>query len=269
MTTERLQKAPPPAPGVAFVTTSRRASEEEINRARAFARRLAVPFRPRRGPLRPEEGAAFVVTKDKLIIETEAGPLFFHPGMAKPRIAAWRQGRRDVMVDAMGITAGMSVLDGTLGLGADAIVASYVTGAAGRVVGLEAVTALAEVVRVGMATYSFPQSDIVEAMRRIEVVSRDHGSFLAEQPDGAFDVVYFDPLFQEPVRETIHMEPWRKLGHPEPLTKEIIGEARRVARRRVVVKERSHSPVFAELGIDNIVGGKGSRIAYGVVEVSS
>lgn len=253
---------------VQFVTTSRRATEAEVKDAVGLAERLGLPYKEREGPLRPEDGAILVVTKEKLVIESSSGPLFFHPGMAKPRIAALRQGRRDVMVDAMGLEEGMAVLDGTLGLGADAIVTSYVTGSQGRVVGVEAVPALAEVVAQGLAAYVFPHDDIVEAMRRIQVVPTDHRQYLTSQGDGSFDVVYFDPLFQDPVRETIHMQPWRQLGSRRSLDKDVIDEAMRVARHRVVVKERQGSDVFRQLGIDRIVGGKGSRIAYGVLEVS-
>ncbi len=61
------------------------------------------------------------------------------------------------------------------------------------------------------------------------------------------------------------MRPWRELGVGRPLTPDIVAEARRVARRRVVIKERQGSPVFDELGVDTVVGGRKSRIAYGVI----
>lgn len=249
-----------------FVTTSRRAGEAELAEAQAVAKRLRLPFVRRTGPLAPDDGPALVVTKERLVIETKSGQLFFHPGMARPRIRALEQGKADVMIEAMGLTAGMSVLDCTLGLGADAIVSSFVVGASGRVVGLEAVPALAEVVRVGMATYQFKHEAVVNAMRRVEVICAEHSRYLATLPDKCVDIVYFDPLFREPVHESVHMQPWRELGEQKPLTKETLQQARRVAKRRVVVKERSDGDVFAQLGIANIVGGKSSRIAYGLLE---
>lgn len=252
-----------------FVTTSRRGTEIEVAEAKAVADRLDLPYVERTGPLAPEAGPALVVTKERLVIETSAGQLFFHPGMSRHRIRALEQGRNDVMIEAMGLTAGQSVLDCTLGLGADALVAAFVVGEAGRIVGVEAVPALAEVVRIGLATYQFKHAPIVEAMRRIEVVCADHGQYLSSLPDNCYDVVYFDPLFREPVRETIHMQPWRELGEQKPLTRETLREACRVAKRRVVVKERSDGQVFEELGITNVVGGKSSRIAYGVLEAAS
>jgi len=68
--------------------------------------------------------------------------------------------------------------------------------------------------------------------------------------------------------ESAHMRPWRVLACHRPLTRATIAAARRVARRRVVVKERSDSPVFAELGLTRVVGGRKSRIAYGVLDVA-
>lgn len=252
-----------------FVTTSRRGTEVEVAEAQTIAQRLQLPYRARVGPLQPEDGPALVVTKEHLVIETSSGQLFFHPGMARPRIRALEQGRTDVMIEAMGLTAGQSVLDCTLGLGADALVAAYVAGETGRVVGVEAVPALAEVVRIGMATYQFKHESVVEAMRRVEVVCAEHGQYLSSLPDNAFDVVYFDPLFRDPVQETIHMQPWRELGRQQPLALDTLQQACRVARRRVVVKERSDGRVLRELGITRIVGGKTSRIAYGVLEAGT
>lgn len=253
----------------AVVTTSRRARPEEIERARDLARRLGIPYIAREGSIEALGAkAVLVVTKERLVVETAAGPLFFHPGMARPRIRSLERGEADVMVEAMQLRRGDHVLDCTLGLGADAIVASWVVGEEGRVVGVEAVPMLAEVVRAGLLEYDPQHPGMRAAMRRIEVVAADHAKYLPTLPDGAFDVVYFDPLFREPVRETVHMRPWRALGVGRPLTREVMAEARRVARRRVVVKERQGSPVFEELGVDEIVGGRKSRIAYGIIDAA-
>lgn len=250
----------------AVVTTSRTAGPEEVERARRLAARLAIPFAPRQGALADLGArAALVVTKDRLVVETRAGKLFFHPGMARPRIRSLERGEDDVMIKAMQLASGDAVLDCTLGLGADAIVSAFVVGRGGRVVGVEAVPLLAEVVRIGLQTYDPGHEAMRDAMRRVEVVAADHADYLARLPDAAFDVVYLDPLFREPVEATVHMRPWRELGVGRPLTKDIVAQARRVAKRRVVIKERQGSPVFDELGVDAVVGGRKSRVAYGII----
>lgn len=251
------------------VTTSRHPTAQEEAHARALAEELGLPYVARRGSLAGLGAtAALVVTRERLVVHTAAGEIFFHPGMARPRVRELERGKPDVMVEAMGLRPGDSVLDCTLGLGSDAIVAAYVVGEQGRVVGLEAVAALAAVVRWGLKHYDPGHDGLREAMRRIEVVHADHNDYLAALPPGSFDIVYFDPMFREPVMESAHMRPWRVLACHRPLTRATIAAARRVARRRVVVKERSDSPVFAELGLTRVVGGRKSRIAYGVLDVA-
>lgn len=251
------------------VTTSRKARPEEVHQAQSIAARLRLPFMPREGAIADLGArAVLVVTRERLIVETAAGRLFFHPGMARPRIRSIERGDADVMVEAMNLAAGDTVLDCTLGLGADAIVSSYVVGESGRVVGVEAVHMLAEVVRTGLREYDPQHEAMRAAMRRIEVVAADHAEYLSTQPEASFDIVYFDPLFREPVEETVHMRPWRELGVGRPLTPAVVDDARRVARRRVVIKERQGSPVFDELGVTTVVGGRKSRIAYGVIDVA-
>lgn len=250
------------------VTTSRQAGPEQMQLARAIAERLELPFVARTGAVADLNArAVLVVTRERLVVETRAGQLYFHPGMAKPRIRSLERGDVDVMVAAMQLEPGDEVLDCTLGLGADAIVSSYVVGSEGRVVGVEGVPVLAEVVRVGLSEYDPEHAAMQAAMRRIEVVAADHAAYLRTLPDKSFDVVYFDPLFREPVQQSVHMRPWRELGVAKPLTRDVVDEARRVARRRVVIKERHGSDVFAELGVENAVGGRKSRVAYGVIDV--
>lgn len=252
------------------VTTSRHPTAHEEAWAQQLAAELGLPYRPRTGSLKDlGAAAALVVTRERLVVQTDAGEIYFHPGMARPRVRQLERGGPDVMVEAMGLRPGDAVLDCTLGLGSDAIVASYVVGEEGRVVGLEAVPVLAAVVRWGLAHYDPEHQGLRAAMRRIRVVQADHEEYLASLSPASFDVVYFDPMFREPVQESSHMRPWRLLASYKPLNPHTVALARRVARRRVVVKERSGSPLFAELGLPRVVGGRKSRIAYGILDVES
>ena len=98
---------------------------------------------------------------DAVIVWETEGPvlyignekLFFHPSMAKCRIAAYRkQGRADIMIKACQMQNGDSFLDCTLGMGADAIVASYFS-ATGKITGLESQPVVAAVISWGMKMY--------------------------------------------------------------------------------------------------------------------
>lgn len=57
--------------------------------------------------------------------------------MAELRIKNIIDGNPDHMTTVMGLTKGMSALDCTLGLGTDAIVASYIAGESGLIQALE------------------------------------------------------------------------------------------------------------------------------------
>src|SRR5512138_2034020 len=102
---------------------------------------------------------------------------------------------RDTFLEAAGIEDGDAVLDCTLGLGADALVAAVAAGPRGRVVGVEASPALAAWVGEGLRRLDD------EAAARIEVRAADHAALLAALPDRSFDVVVFDPMFRHPRAE--------------------------------------------------------------------
>lgn len=244
--------------------------------AQALARELGVPFEPRVRAIGSWLGtgqyeAVLVVNREHLALwvarpDRRPERLFFHPSTSVQRVKNLLEGRSDPMVTAMGLEPGMSVLDGTLGVGSDAIVSSFVVGPEGRVVGLESVRELAVLTRWGMAHYQGPNKAVEEAMRRVQVIHADHASFLAEAEAKSFDVVYFDPMFRDPVAQSAAMAPWRLAADPRPVTPQVIEEARRVARYRVVLKERKGSPVFEELGAQHVEGRRSGRIAYGIWE---
>ena len=260
----------------AIVTTVRRGQKyTEANRTLAArtAAALGIPNVPRGSDsleeLRAAYGvdAALVARRGLLTLVTAEGELFFHPGMAHLRIKNLLLGHGDHLVTALGLVEGMHVLDCTLGTGADAIVESFAVGAQGTVTALEANPLIAAVIADGLAHATGDNYDMHAAMRRITVHHADALTFLRAQADGSCDVVYFDPMFRRPLHESAGMNALRMLADSRALTAETIAEARRVARRRVVMKERQGSKEFARLGFTHLTGGKYSRIAYGVMEV--
>ena len=171
------------------------------------------------------------------------------------------------MIDALKISTGSKVLDCTLGLGSDAIVESFIVGAEGKVVALESNPLIAAVVGHGMKNFLEDSPHILEAMRRVEVVNADCSDFLKTCADKSFDAVYFDPMFRRPIEKSSGLNPIRPLADNRPLTEEIIREACRVAKLRVVMKEHSGSAEFSRLGFKILSGGKYSSIAFGVIDV--
>ena len=255
-----------------IVTTTRKADNETF--AQEIAEKLGGQFVKREdfslGALKKIHGVEniLLVKKNSLSVVTAEGELFFHPNTAHLRIKNLRGDEGDRLIDALKISEGSKVLDCTLGLGSDAIVESFIVGETGKVVALEVNPIIAEVVSYGLKNFLEDSPHILEAMRRVEVINADCGEFLKTCTDNSFDVVYFDPMFRRPIQKSSGLNPIRPLADARPLTAEIIREACRVAKSRVVMKEHSGSGEFARRGFEIVDGGKYSSVAFGVIDVA-
>ena len=148
-----------------------------------------------------------------------------------------------------------------LGLAADAAISSYAVGEDGTVVGLEASPLLYFAVSYGLKNYVAEDADLTAALRRIQPVQALAEDYLTQD---SFDVVYFDPMFRHPVNGAKGMEALRPLSYEEALSAETLQLALRVA-PRVVIKERSEY-ILREYGCEEFIGGKYSRIKYGIIK---
>lgn len=256
-----------------IVTTDRKNHSSSIRLAEMAAEQLGVPLVKRnREPiegLREKYGAdqVLVARQESYILVTQEGELFFHPNMAQLRIKNIRMGEEDHMAKAMDLQEGMSVLDCTLGFGADSIVASFAVGETGSVTGLEASPLIAFVTSEGMKQFLATNYELHSAIKRVRVINADYNDYLREMPDKSVDVVYFDPMFRHPLRDSHNINPLRSVADHRPLSLSALNEARRVARHRVVMKENSRSLEFARLGFEEIAGGKHSKVHYGVIRL--
>ena len=196
----------------------------------------------------------------------ETTSFFFHPSSAVFRIKQMDAGGGDPLVAIGRLSEGMRVLDCTLGLGADAIVMSHAVGETGHVTGLESRMETAYVVKEGLQRWTESYAPITEAMRRIDVQMQHHLKFLKDCPDDSFDVIYFDPMFEQTVVESTHLDPLRTLANYEPLSSVAIEQARRVARTCIVLKAHYESPLFEQYGFKRLRR-KTSKLHYGVIEL--
>lgn len=254
------------------VTVGHKAKTEHFALAREMVEKLGAPFSERGNTsleaIRERYGVSCVmVAKEKLVVDTPDGELYFHPGMAHLRLKNLRRGDSDHLLNALGIEEGMRVLDCTLGMGADAIVESFGAGKTGEVIALENNPVVAALIAHGLETSEGEHPTTVAAMRRINVVCADYMDYLHEQPNDSFDAVYFDPMFRHPFTESAGIHPLRFLADPRPVSVEAIHEAKRVARRRIVLKESSKSEEFSRLGFTEFEGGKYSNVRYGVMRI--
>lgn len=253
-----------------FIVTTTRDNQDELKfTAERWARALQVPQVIRENWNLEKLKREYEV--DAILMASRNGPkvyckghkFFYHPNMAKIRLERLKDGEPDYLVEAMGLCPGMRVLDCTLGLAADAAIAAHVVGETGRVVGLEGSELLHFVVQHGLKSYEAKDPDLTKALRKIIAVRADAATYLATRME-EFDVVYFDPMFETPVKESCAMEPLRDLAYQAKLTKDVIQLALKRA-PRVVIKER-YIKYLRDLGCTEFFGGKYSSIKYGVVK---
>jgi Putative SAM-dependent methyltransferase len=143
-----------------FVTTGGRTNQYMTEKAKAIADTLGVKFVPRRKQSiqllqHHYNSDCLVVGKERLELykmgETE--PFFYHPNSAMFRIKRLLRGEHDPFALAAKLSKGMKVLDCTLGLAGDAIVASFLTGKEGQVIGIEGQKYIAYLVQEGLLSW--------------------------------------------------------------------------------------------------------------------
>ena len=256
-----------------FLTTAGRTDKETIEAAHAVSHQLDIPFVARRKRsikfIQVEENGddCIVFGKNRIELHRAKGeePFFFHPNLAMIRIKRIMNGESDPYLVAGNISVGSTVLDCTLGLGADAIVASFAVGQSGKVVALEENRFIAFLVAYGLRTWEDGEDCILQAMRRVEVKQIHHYEALNQMEDQSVDVVYFDPMFDESILESNGIRELTHLAAPHSLSENIIQEAKRVARKRVVLKDHFRSPRFEQFGF-NVCKRKTAKFHYGFIE---
>lgn len=256
---------PEPSPVPLAVTTSAQPRKELISRAQAAARAWSVPFIPRRAGegiadwLGTRAEALLIFGHDGVTLWDKEGHHGFHAGMAHLRRRRLAEGdTSDTFVRMTELRKGDAVLDCTLGLGQDALVASLAVGPTGRVVGLEKSLAL-----YGLASAGLEQYELGPDSCRVEVLHADAREYLRTLPARSFDVVFFDPMFSKPRKAQPGFDVLRRFADHAPLTPETLDEGRRVARRWVVVKGSKHSDDLRKLGITQESGSRYTDVIWG------
>lgn len=257
-----------------FLTTAGRTDQESIECACQIANELNIPFIQRRKrsihaiQIAENGDDCIVYGKNRMELHRFGGeePFFFHPNLAMVRIKRMLNGESDPYLVAGDIREGSTVLDCTLGLGADAIVASFAVGESGKVVALEDNRFIAYLVARGLQTWEDGDDRILQTMRRIEVKQIHHYEALVQMEDSSVDVVYFDPLFEESILESNGIRQLTHIAATHSLSKKIIQEAKRVGRKRVVLKDHFRSPRFEQFGF-TVYKRKTAKFHYGYIDV--
>ncbi|MEC2183973.1 class I SAM-dependent methyltransferase [Bacillus spizizenii] len=257
-----------------MITTSYRPSEHTIKTAKQLSKELDMPYCGRNKQtvenlLKSAERDVLVVGKERFELYTKQGAkFFFHPNTAMFRAKRFIRGEQEPMLRAAGLSEGDTFLDCTLGLGSDAIIASMAVGETGSVIGIEKNHLVSVLVRAGLHSWETGIEELQAAMRRIQVKNGDCFEYIKQLTDNSVDVVYFDPMFHEPVETSDGIAPLRDLAEDSVLDEGCIKEAVRAARKSVVLKDHWKSPRFEQFGF-NVMKRKTALFHYGVIQAAS
>lgn len=220
------------------------------------------------------------VTKNQLVLEHQGEMLFFHPNMSLLRMINIIRGEGDRLLQAANIVKGDIFLDATAGLAADALIASWAVGDTGKVLALEASPLIHFIVEDGLKRLKKKKisktanqikyeawNRLIKTSPRIEMIYNDHTNYLASLPDASIDIIYFDPMFRQTVETSPALKSLKIWSYPEALSLETIKEACRVARKRIVLKEKKNSGEFERLGFKMKASSKYNPICFGTIEL--
>ncbi|HFI2437659.1 TPA: class I SAM-dependent methyltransferase [Streptococcus suis] len=230
-----------------IVTTSLRMNQTLVLQAQEIAEQLNLDYQDRRKRsvqsilAKTEADAVLVVYQDQLVLEEKTGQkLFFHPDTAVLRIKSGR----DPLLELLGSDK-QTVLDCTMGLASDSIV---LASAGHQVTALESSQLIHFIVSKGLKEFDSGKEVINQAMRSIQTIWTDSLTYLKEQIDKSVDVIYFDPMFSEEIKESQNLSGLSGLADRSRLTEEIVSEAKRVARKKLIIKAHFRDRVFEDFG---------------------
>ena len=258
------------------VTTAVHPSPLLEAQAREYAAELQAPYVPRFGLSISglfdacEAERLLVAGQDHLRLRDRSSgtEYFFHPNLFQVRAYNLMHGGRDHFLEAAQLGPGDSLLDCTLGFACEAGLAALAVGESGSVVGLESVPELALVSRVGTQSFTLHSATLTAALRRVQVVTADARKYLPRLADQSVDVVYFDPFFEHRLSGSeVSVSPLFVFGNPALLDAGTVDEARRAARRRVVIKHPRDEPLPEAVRerVTALVAGRKSRVVYSVL----
>jgi 16S rRNA (guanine1516-N2)-methyltransferase len=223
------------------------AMEENESESEKLAARLKIPLV--RGEDPPENFRWILFyEEDTLFLHSFSlgGNPFAVNYLEKEFHKRWKSlSRNDIFLKALGIKKGFKTFcDPTCGLGYDAFLIATIPGL--EVTACEKVPFIAELV--------------MNALLRLKDLGRfqdfpfyfhfgDGIEYLKSQKDGAFDVVYLDPMFprseDKSAKQKKEMQVLRELTSSDTQEAELFQEAWRVAKHRVVVKRSDDAPELA------------------------
>ncbi|MFC0558520.1 class I SAM-dependent methyltransferase [Halalkalibacter alkalisediminis] len=256
-----------------IVTTTRKKANELAEKASLWSVELNGRFIVRNDASVQELINAYgedvlVVGKARETLYPKEGtePFFYHPNSAMFRVKQFIKTGYDPLVETADLKEGMSFLDCTLGLASDSLVAQIAVGQSGLVTGVEANQMLAYMVQSGLQSWQEGGTEMLNAMRKINVVHQHHASYLASLSSESYDVVYFDPMFEQHLSDSTGIRGLKQFACHDDLDEEVITHALRVAKKRVVLKDHFQSARFQRFGF-NVIRRQHSAFHYAFIQI--
>ena len=221
------------------IITCKNPDADVFHRYMALQREYNLPSGDRKS-----DHNVLVVTKEGLAFKQGSRLLKWHPGLLH---TLRESGERHPWVKLGNIQQGDKVLDCTLGLGTDAQFISEITQEV--VIGLES----------SLGVYLLSREGLSKVRALVKPVFINSLSFLLAQQDNAFDVVIADPMFPPHlIKSNTSLDMVRALANFESISDTWLIEARRVAKRCVLIKDHRANDLLENLKAD-FIWSKGKR----------
>lgn len=226
-------------------------------RAHALGERFAAPVVERRAfdAMFLATGAThlYVVGRAREEVRAREGSCFVQEGLLATKL---HEGAHHPFVRALGPCT--SVVDCTLGLANDALHAATVLRCS--VLGVEGSPVIHALLQEGLPRISRSHPGGL----RIDLIHGDALEVLRGLADRSRDVVFLDPMMSRPGRSAPSFEVLRAFAVPEPASAELLREAARVARSRVVLKLGKGACIPVDSPLDFPHHEPGTHVTYWV-----
>ena len=255
------------------VTTGRDVDGVHEERAARLAARFSVPLVPR-GNLQKmgEDADCFYVVRRACeeLRHKDGRSAHVQPGMMPTKL---QQGPQHPFIRAVrGAFDGggddgedvESIVDATLGLANDAVHLAALTGA--RVRGIEKSPWLFALLEEGLPRIAKSDEAWADAAARVSAECGDSADVLAAADDDSADVVVIDPMMSRARKNAPSFDLLRDFAEMSRASPQLLREAWRVCRRRVVLKLGKGAPLPINRSIEFPRHVDGAHVAYWVHE---
>jgi 16S rRNA G966 N2-methylase RsmD len=247
-------------------TTSHKPDKFQIERALDLSKKYKGIYKNRRHLskfLNNEEIGYFIVNKDNTLNWVMGDNTFFyHPSISKVKMKnIENENSKDYLHEAITPTEEDEILDLTLGLGSEAL---FLANFCKEVTATEGSFPIYLVVKESLNYYNFKEKWMKDASEKIKIINDNYKSFLRKQKDNSFDIVYCDPMFENPNYLSSSLNSLRKMAIYDKINMEDINHMLRTAKKKIVFKARKIDKIWAELKFDDYLGSRNSDIIFGV-----